>query len=54
MLARVQAAGRAHQGRLGFSLSPDERQQLTDLLQRLASEQGITEQSLPGAEPRRH
>jgi DNA-binding MarR family transcriptional regulator len=53
MLAKVQAAGRAHQGMLGSSLSEDERQQLTALLRRVAQEQGITEQSLPGGPPRR-
>ena len=53
LLASVGAAARAHQGRLGSSLSPDEQEQLTSLLRRLAREQGITEQSLPGAGPRR-
>ncbi len=53
MLAKVQAAARAHQSRLGVSLSPAERAQLTTLLRRLAREQGITEQSLPGAAARR-
>lgn len=53
MLARVQAAGQAHQARLGSSLTESEREQLTALLRRLAGEQGITEQSLPGIPPRR-
>ena len=53
MLAKVQAAGRAHQQRLGAALSPREREQLTSLLRRIADEQGITEQSLPGTPPRR-
>jgi len=52
MLARVRAAASAHQRRLGSSLSPDEQEQLTSLLRRLAREQGITEQSLPGAATR--
>src|SRR5580692_3449270 len=43
MLAKVQAAGRAHQQRLGAALSPREREQLTSLLRRIADEQGITE-----------
>jgi DNA-binding MarR family transcriptional regulator len=54
MLAKVQAAGQDHQAELGSSLSADEQDQLTTLLRRLAREQGITEQSLPGAPPRRH
>jgi DNA-binding MarR family transcriptional regulator len=53
MLAKVQAAGRAHQAELGSSLSADEQDQLTTLLRRLARQQGITEQSLPGVPPRR-
>jgi DNA-binding MarR family transcriptional regulator len=53
MLGKVQAAARAHQGRLGAALSPDERAQLTALLRKLAREQGITEQTLPGALARR-
>ena len=53
MLDRVQAAGRAHQDRLGTSLTAAERSQLTSLLRRLADEQGVSEQSLPGARPRR-
>jgi len=53
MLGQVQAAARAHQGRLGSSLSGQEQEQLTSLLRRLAREQGISEQSLPGATLRR-
>lgn len=53
MLARVQAVSQVHQGTLGSSLSQAERDQLTALLRRLAQEQGITEQSLPGRPPHR-
>jgi DNA-binding MarR family transcriptional regulator len=53
LLAQVQTAARAHQGRLGSSLSAQEQEQLTSLLRRLAREQGISGQSLPGAPPRR-
>src|SRR5580692_7596147 len=53
MLASVQAAGRAHQARLGSPLSADDQKQLTSLLRRLAAELGITDLSLPGAPPRR-
>ena len=53
MLAQVQATARAHQGRLGSSLTAQEQEQLTSLLRRLAREQGISEQSLPGATLRR-
>jgi DNA-binding MarR family transcriptional regulator len=53
MLARVREVARTHQGTLGSSLTEPEREQLTALLRRLAAEQGLTEQSLPGAPPRR-
>jgi DNA-binding MarR family transcriptional regulator len=53
MLARVRAVARTHQGTLGASLTESEREQLTALLGRLAAEQGLTEQSLPGVPPRR-
>ena len=53
MLAKVQAVGLAHQAELGRSLSADEQDQLTALLRRLARQQGISEQSLPGIPPRR-
>jgi DNA-binding MarR family transcriptional regulator len=49
MLTRVRDVVAGHQGTLGASLSPSERAELTRLLRRLADEQGITEQSLPGA-----
>jgi DNA-binding MarR family transcriptional regulator len=53
MLAKVQAAGEAHQARLGSSLSADEREQLSALLRRIARAEGISEQSLPGVPRRR-
>jgi DNA-binding MarR family transcriptional regulator len=53
MLAKVRAAGLAHQAELGESLSPDEQDQLTALLRRVALQQGISEHSLPGIPPRR-
>jgi DNA-binding MarR family transcriptional regulator len=40
-------------GLIGSSLTAAERDQLIGLLHRLAREQGITEQTLPGARPRR-
>jgi DNA-binding MarR family transcriptional regulator len=49
MLARLRTVITDHQGALGASLSAAERAELTRLLRRLADEQGITEQSLPGA-----
>jgi DNA-binding MarR family transcriptional regulator len=53
MLSKVQGAGRAHQARLGASLSESEQKQLTQLLRRIAREQGISGESLPGIPPRR-
>lgn len=53
MLSKVQEAGRIHQARLGASLSETEQEQLTELLGRIARDQGITGQSLPGIPPRR-
>jgi DNA-binding MarR family transcriptional regulator len=49
MLARLRGVVADHQGTLGASLSASERAELTRLLRRLADEQGINEQSLPGA-----
>src|SRR5215469_13581261 len=49
MLAKVRSVTRAHEAKLGTSLTAAEREQLTTLLRRLAREQGISEQSLPGA-----
>jgi DNA-binding MarR family transcriptional regulator len=51
-LTAVQKAGLAHQDRLASSFTAAEREQLTALLRRLAAEQGLSEQSLPGI-PRR-
>jgi len=53
MLSKVQEAGRVHQASLGASLSESEQEQLTELLRRIARDQGITGQSLPGIPPRR-
>jgi DNA-binding MarR family transcriptional regulator len=53
MLARVQEVAQAHQASLGKSLSEREKEQLTDLLHRIAHDQGVTGQSLPGIPPRR-
>jgi|SRR5215469_9180516 len=54
MLSKVQEAGRAHQARLGASLTKTEQEQLTQLLRRIAIDLGITEQGLPAIPPRRH
>jgi DNA-binding MarR family transcriptional regulator len=53
MLAKVQEIGQVHQASLGGSLSRSEQEQLTDLLRRIARDQGITAQSLPGIHPHR-
>jgi DNA-binding MarR family transcriptional regulator len=50
-LRDAQMAGREHPGQLGASLTTEERVTLTALLRRLAQEQGITEQNLPGGPP---
>ena len=44
VLRQVQASGRRHQDEVGASLTRAERIQLTSVLRRLATEQGITEQ----------
>ena len=51
MLREIQASGKRHQDQIGASLNQAERAQLTGLLRRLATEQGITEQHLPGIPP---
>jgi DNA-binding MarR family transcriptional regulator len=53
MLAQVQAVARAHQAALGSALTAGEQEQLTELLRRLARDQGLTEQSLPVRPPSR-
>ena len=50
-LRQIQAAGHRHQDEIGVSLSKAERIQLASLLRRLAIEQAITEDSLPGTPP---
>lgn len=51
MLREIQATAHRHQDQIGASLNQAERAQLTGLLRRLATEQGITEQHLPGTPP---
>ena len=51
-LRQIQAAGNRHQDEIGASLTQAERIQLASLLRRLAIEQGITEDNLPGIPPR--
>lgn len=53
MLGKVRQAAQAHQAKLGASLTHSEQQQLTEMLGRIASDQGISGQSLPGIPPRR-
>jgi DNA-binding MarR family transcriptional regulator len=53
MLSKVLEAGRVHQARFGASLSESEQEQLTELLRRIARDQRITGESLPGIPPRR-
>lgn len=53
MLGKVQEVAQAHQAKLGMSLSASEQYKLTELLHRIARDQGITGQSLPGIPPRR-
>ena len=48
MLRQIQASGSRHQDEIGASLTQAERIQLASLLRRLATEQGITEDNLPG------
>jgi DNA-binding MarR family transcriptional regulator len=53
MLATVRAVQAAHADRLAAALDAGERAELTTLLRRIADDQGISEQSLPGIPPRR-
>jgi DNA-binding MarR family transcriptional regulator len=53
MLARVREVTRAHEAAITASLTGAERDQLAALLQRVASDQGLVEHSLPGM-PRPH
>jgi DNA-binding MarR family transcriptional regulator len=48
ILRRAQDARRVHEADIGASLSDTERRQLGSLLRRLADEQKISSQSLPG------
>jgi DNA-binding MarR family transcriptional regulator len=51
MLARVREVTRAHEAAITASLSAAERDQLAALLHRLARDQGLAGQALPGAPP---
>jgi DNA-binding MarR family transcriptional regulator len=53
MLGKVQEVAQVHQAQLGKSLSETEQERLTEMLGRLARDQGITGQRLPGIPPRR-
>jgi len=53
MLSKVWEVTLVHQARLGASLSESEQEQLTQLLGRIARDQGIAGESLPGLRPRR-
>ncbi len=53
MLARVREVTQAHEAAITAGLSDTERDQLTALLRRLADDQGLAGQSLPGM-PRPH
>jgi DNA-binding MarR family transcriptional regulator len=53
MLSKIHEAGRIHQARFGASLTASEQGQLTELLRRIALDQRITGESLPGIQPRR-
>jgi len=53
MLSKVWQVTLVHQARLGASLSESEQEQLTQLLGRMARDQGIAGESLPGLRPRR-
>ena len=46
-------AAAAHQAELSAGLTPAERRKLTQLLRKVAAEQGIDESSLPGPPPNR-
>jgi DNA-binding MarR family transcriptional regulator len=50
-LREAQQAGSGHDHQLGASLTGAQRKQLTALLRRLAEEQGLSEDSLPGPPP---
>jgi DNA-binding MarR family transcriptional regulator len=52
MLARVGEVTRAHEAAITASLTGADRDQLAALLRRLARDQGLAEQSLPGIPPR--
>lgn len=51
MLARVREVTRAHEAAITVGLNGAERDQLTTLLRRLAREQGLAGNALPGSPP---
>jgi len=53
MLARVRAATAEHEARMSAAMTSDERTQLISLLRRVASEQRLGAQALPGMPPGR-
>jgi DNA-binding MarR family transcriptional regulator len=53
MLGKVREVSQAHQATLGRSLSESEQEQLTEMLRRIARDQGVTGQHLPGIPPHR-
>jgi DNA-binding MarR family transcriptional regulator len=53
-LREAQQASAGHERQLGASLTDAQRRQLAALLRRLADEQGIAEDSLPGPPPGSH
>jgi DNA-binding MarR family transcriptional regulator len=53
-LREARQAGAGSEGQIGASLTEQQRRQLTRLLRRLADEQGIAADSLPGPPPGAH
>jgi DNA-binding MarR family transcriptional regulator len=51
MLARVRAASADHEASVTAGLTGEEREQLLTLLRRIAAEQGLATQALPGPPP---
>ena len=53
MLTRVRAATADHEASITTGLTGEEREQLLILLRRIAAEQGLATQALPGPPPAR-
>src|SRR5262249_60108767 len=53
MLARVRAVTAEHEASITAGLTGEEREQLLALLRRIAAEQGLAAQALPGRPPAR-